>query len=78
MAGLFRAPKPQVVPPSQPTAPMATAPDPVVASAQAAETARTENRAAARGGIAGTIATSARGVLTPLPIALTRKSLLGE
>jgi len=50
----------------------------VVASAQAAETARTENRAAARGGIAGTIATSARGVLTPLPIALTRKSLLGE
>jgi len=78
MAGLFRAPKPQVVPPAQPAAPLAAAPEPVVASAQAAETARTENRAAARGGTAGTIATSARGVLTPLPIALTRKSLLGE
>jgi len=50
----------------------------VVASAQAAETARTESRAAARGGIAGTIATSPRGVLTPLPFTLTRKSLLGE
>jgi len=78
MAGLFRAPKPQLVPPLQPIAPLAAAPDPVVASAQAAETARTENRTAARAGIVGTIATSARGVLTPLPIALTRKSLLGE
>ena len=78
MAGLFRAPKPQVVPPRQPAAAPASTPDPIVASAQAAETARTENRAAARGGIAGTIATSARGVLAPLPIALTRKSLLGE
>ena len=78
MAGLFRAPKPVVVPPPQPTALPPAAPDPVVASAQAAETARTESRAAARGGIAGTIATSPRGVLTPLPFTLTRKSLLGE
>ncbi|MEI6158824.1 MAG: hypothetical protein WCP77_03225 [Roseococcus sp.] len=76
MAGLFRAPKPVVVPP-QP-APAPTAAEPASVSAQAAEAARVENRATARQGIGGTIATSARGVLAPLPIALTRKSLLGE
>lgn len=75
MAGLFRAPKPVVVPP-QP-APPTPEPAPVSAT-QAAEVARTESRASARQGIQGTIATSARGVLTPLPMALTRKSLLGE
>lgn len=75
MAGLFRAPKPVVVPP----APITPTPQPVAASQEAtAEATRTENRAAARGGLAGTIATSARGVLTPIPIAVTRKSLLGE
>ncbi|UPY36603.1 hypothetical protein [Sediminicoccus sp. KRV36] len=52
--------------------------EPAPAAAQAADAARVETRAAARQGVAGTIATSARGVLTPLPIALTRKSLLGE
>ncbi|WPB84569.1 hypothetical protein [Sediminicoccus rosea] len=77
MAGLFRAPKPVVVPPQAPApspepAPVATPP------AQAAEAARTQSRAGARQGIQGTIATSARGVLAPLPVALTRKSLLGE
>lgn len=72
MAGLFRAPKPVVAPPQ----PVAPTPEPAAASARANETARTENRA--RQGIAGTIATSARGVLAPLPIAVTRKSLLGE
>ena len=75
MAGLFRAPKPVVVPP-QPAAP--TPEPPPVSATQATEVARTENRASARQGIQGTIATSARGVLAPLPLALTRKSLLGE
>lgn len=72
MAGLFRAPKPVVVPPQAP----APAPEPAAPpAAQVAEAARTEARATAR---QGTIATSARGVLAPLPVALTRKSLLGE
>lgn len=73
MAGLFRAPKPVVVPPqAAPVTPEATP------AAQATEAARQDNRASARQGIQGTIATSARGVLAPLPVALTRKSLLGE
>lgn len=72
MAGLFRAPKPVVVPPPAPT------PDAAPAQAPAAEAARQESRSSARQGLAGTIATSARGVLAPLPVALTRKSLLGE
>ena len=75
MAGLFRAPKPVVVPP-QPVA--APAPAPAEPAQAAAEETRISSRAAARQGLAGTIATSARGVLTPLPITLTRKSLLGE
>ena len=69
MGGLFRAPKPVVVPP----APM---PDPAPPEQQGGAA-----RAAARGraalGLEGTIATSARGVLDPLP-AMSRKSLLGE
>lgn len=73
MAGLFRAPKPVVVPPQ--AAPPTPEPAP---AAQAAEAVRQDSRASARQGIQGTIATSARGVLTPLPLALTRKSLLGE
>ena len=79
MAGLFRAPKPVVVPP--PVAPALASPPPpppAEASAQAAEAARIENRAAARAGVASTITTSARGVLAPVPVTLTRKSLLGE
>ena len=73
MAGLFRAPKPVVVQP-QPAAPP---PEPAPA-ASVAEATRNESRAAARQGLQGTIATSARGVLDPLPVALTRKSRLGE
>lgn len=75
MAGLFRAPKPVVVPPQPAAAPAAPAPEPAQA---AAEATRIAGRTAARQGIAGTIATSARGVLAPLPVTLTRKSLLGE
>jgi hypothetical protein len=78
MAGLFRAPKPVVVPPQPTPNPASTAPEPALASAQAAEATRIEGRSTNRQGIAGTIATSARGVLAPLPIAATRKSLLGE
>ncbi|ONG55752.1 hypothetical protein BKE38_08785 [Pseudoroseomonas deserti] len=87
MGGLFRAPKPVVV------APTATAdPTPVVASPSpeaAAQTARADNQLRARRGLAGTIATSARGVLEEKPPAATapalapglagaRKTLLGE
>jgi hypothetical protein len=77
MAGLFRAPKP-VVAPTAPPATAPTAPVPGEAGSQAAEATRIANRSAARQGIAGTIATSSRGVLAPLPVTLTRKSLLGE
>jgi hypothetical protein len=81
MAALFRAPKPVIVPPpAPPTPPPAPKPaEAIAAEAQrAGEEARIENRARARQGIPGTIATSPRGVLAPLPFALTRKSLLGE
>ena len=73
MGGLFRAPKPVVVPP----APM---PDPAPAPTppeQQGGAARAAARSRAALGLEGTIATSARGVLDPLP-ALSRKSLLGE
>jgi hypothetical protein len=84
MGGLFRAPKPAVVPPP--------APDPAAqqqqqqqqqaesraAAEQAAEASRLDARRRMRQGIAGTIATSARGALDTLPIQVSRKSLLGE
>jgi hypothetical protein len=41
-------------------------------------TARLRAVERARRGLSGTIATSARGVLDPLPAALQRKTLLGE
>lgn len=72
MGGLFRAPKPVVIEPPTPPATMAPPP----AAAQVAEAIRVEARERSRGGLAGTIATSPRGVLTPISVA--RKSLLGE
>ena len=83
MGGLFSAPKPKIVAPPPPVA--AAAPEPAAAvaatesaAAQAAGAeARPENRARAARGIAGTVATSSRGVLEQLP-GLARKSLLGE
>lgn len=76
MGGLFRAPRPIVVP--APTPPPAPEPvSPAVADASAEE-ARIEARQRARQGLSGTIATSARGVLAPLPLQVARKSLLGE
>ena len=84
MGGLFSAPKPKIVAAPQPAA---AAPEsvaaaavavPEAAAAQAAgEEARAENRARAARGIAGTVATSSRGVLEQLP-GLARKSLLGQ
>ncbi|MCQ4159766.1 hypothetical protein NON00_07475 [Roseomonas sp. GC11] len=77
MGGLFRAPKPVVVT----TPPAATPSASTTASPEAvAETARVDSQERARRGLAGTIATSARGVLDPVPARLagTRKTLLGE
>lgn len=74
MGGLFRAPKPTVAAAPQPqAASIPTAPNPEAA----AEAARTEARSRAARGRSGTIATSERGVLAPLPAA-PRKTLLGE
>ncbi|SDB72088.1 hypothetical protein [Belnapia rosea] len=73
MGGLFRAPKPAIVAPPPAPAPAAETPTPI----QAQQAAETESRARSRRGLEGTIATSGRGVLAPLPAA-PRKSLLGE
>lgn len=79
MGGLFSAPKPKIVAAPQPVAmPQATGATLDAAAARAAdEETRAENRARAARGIAGTVATSSRGVLEQLP-GLARKSLLGE
>jgi hypothetical protein len=74
MGGLFRAPKPTVVePPPPPTPP----PPPAPAPEAEASTARTAARQRSLRGRPGTIATSSRGVLAPLPD-VARKTLLGE
>jgi hypothetical protein len=74
MGGLFKAPK-VVGAPAEAAAP---APAPAETAETAAAASRAEARARARRGLAGTIATSARGVLAPLPDFATRKTLLGE
>ncbi|TCZ55558.1 hypothetical protein [Roseicella aquatilis] len=75
MGGLFSAPKPVVVQPTPPPdpAPAQTTPTPE----QQGEAARAVARSRAARGLEGTIATSPRGVLDPLPAA-PRKTLLGE
>jgi hypothetical protein len=82
MGGLFRAPKPvETEQPSEPQKQKTVAEVQAQANA-AAETATKDARAAAlaraQRGIAGTIATGARGILAPLPASATRKNLLGE
>ena len=58
---------------------LACLPTPAVAAEETAAASRTETRDRARRGLAGTIATSARGLLgASADIAATRKSLLGE
>lgn len=74
MGGLFRAPKPVIVQAAPAAEPATTTTPP---PEQQGEAARAANRARAALGLEGTIATSARGVLDPLP-SLPRKSLLGE
>ncbi len=76
MGGLFRAPKPIVVP--APTPLPAAEPVSSAVADGTAEAARIEARQRSRQGLSGTIATSARGVLAPLPLPVARKSLLGE
>lgn len=72
MGGLFRTPK--VVASTAPTSAETTA-----SAADAAAEARAEARERARRGLAGTITTSARGVLDAVPaLAGNRKTLLGE
>jgi hypothetical protein len=74
MGGLFSAPKPTVVAAPAPL-PMTPAPP----AEQVGQEARAEARARAGRGRAGTIATSDRGALRPLPgVVPVRKSLLGE
>ncbi len=73
MGSLFSAPKPVRVDPPPPP-PQTPAPNPAVIESEA----RNDNRLRARRGLAGTITTSARGVLGSLPDALPRRSLLGE
>ena len=79
MGGLFPAPKP----PAPVADTTATQRDSIAASTQAtadaaADEARLQARDRARRGLAGTIATSARGVLDPAPAFAVRKNLLGE
>jgi hypothetical protein len=74
MGGLFRAPKPVIVQaPAPPPLPPTLTPE------EAGQEARAAARARLGRGLAGTIATSARGVLTPpAPPAGARKTLLGD
>lgn len=86
MGGLFKAPKPKIIPPpsarpvTSAQAPMAL-PQASAAADAAASEARIENRTSASRGVpgTGTITTSARGVLEAMPdFITTRRSLLGE
>ena len=79
MGGLFSVPKPVVV--ATPTLPQQAAADASAGAANvAAADARQDDAARRRRGLAGTVATSDRGVLSPLPAlpAAARKTLLGE
>jgi len=93
MGGLFKAPKPKIIPPPSPAPALAapapapyvapatviSAPPPSPAAEAAASEARVENRTRATRGLPGTIATSARGLLGSMPdFITTRRSLLGE
>jgi hypothetical protein len=82
MGGLFRAPQPVMIEaPPEPVQQQSVA-QAEAATAAAAETAaraeRAQAAARARRGLGGTIATSPRGVLEPLPFLAVRKTLLGE
>ncbi|WP_439598960.1 hypothetical protein [Falsiroseomonas sp.] len=81
MGGLLKAPKPAVSAPDTNAAVETAAAKSAATEATAEETAREARQRAlnrARRGLAGTIATSARGVLDPAPAFAARKNLLGE
>ncbi len=81
MGGLFQAPKPVVTATQTNTAVQAASEKAAAAEATADEAAAQARQRAldrARRGLAGTIATSARGVLAPAPGTAVRKNLLGE
>jgi hypothetical protein len=82
MGGIFRAPKPTVIDSPAPQAQAETVAQTAAQTSAAVDDAGRAARIAAveraRRGIAGTVATSARGVLDPLPLTPQRKTLLGE
>ncbi|WP_226381397.1 hypothetical protein [Falsiroseomonas ponticola] len=82
MGGLIRAPKPAAPAVDSSAANAQAQADASAAAAANAEAAAREARLKAleraRRGLAGTIATSPRGVLDPAPGFAVRKSLLGE
>jgi hypothetical protein len=82
MGGLLRAPKPVTIEPApapaQTEAVAQSAAQTEAAAEDAARAARVRAVERARRGLAGTIATSERGVLAPLPAFAARKTLLGE
>ena len=82
MGGLLRAPKPKVIeppaPPAQAESVQASAAQTGAAADRAQSDARLEALARARRGLPGTIVTSARGVLDPMPAFTGRKNLLGD
>jgi hypothetical protein len=85
MGGLFKAPKPAVsavdAAAAVSQAAQGAATQAAASEAAAEDTARQARLRAlerARQGLAGTIATSARGVLDPAPSFAARKTLLGE
>lgn len=79
MGGLFKAPKPVVIAPTTTSTTTTPAADATQAAEEAATASRAEARSRASRGLAGTIATSGRGLLGARPdFAATRKSLLGE
>jgi hypothetical protein len=80
MGGLFKAPKPVIVPPAPVPETVTTVAAPAPSAQQQGEQARAKAVADAQQGMEGLIATSPTGVLTTLPAALTagRKSLLGQ
>jgi hypothetical protein len=75
MGGLVSAPKPKAV--AMPD-PAATAAANDAAGEAATRDARLKSILRARRGLPGTIATSERGVLDPVPAFLLRKTLLGQ
>jgi hypothetical protein len=80
MGGLLRAPKVPAAPPpvATPTPTPAPAPATAPAAAPVADTAADADASRRRRGLAGTIATSSRGITDDGRLVPARKTLLGE